>query len=172
LEPWFPNSKSSANPIGEVWHEVPADLPLLVKFLFTNEPLSVQVHPGDEYAAKHHGSPGKTEMWHVLAAKPGARIAAGFRDAPSKEQVRAAALAETADEIERFPRVFDIDMSRCMYCGLCEEACPEEAIVMSQNVEIAAFSRQGTLWHKHDLLVPVDKLTDTRLHHVRCSYER
>ena len=80
--------------------------------------------------------------------------------------------AETADEIERFPRVFDIDMSRCMYCGLCEEACPEEAIVMSQNVEIAAFSRQGTLWHKQDLLVPVDKLMDTRLSHVRRGYDR
>jgi len=59
-----------------------------------------------------------------------------------------------------------------MYCGLCEEACPEEAIVMSQNVEIAAFSREGTLWHKQDLLVPVDKLTDTRLQHVRRSYDR
>jgi NADH-quinone oxidoreductase subunit I len=80
--------------------------------------------------------------------------------------------AETEDEIERFPRVFDIDMSRCMFCGLCEEACPEEAIVMSQNVEIAAFSRAGTLWHKQDLLVPVAQLTNTRLHHVRRSYER
>lgn len=80
--------------------------------------------------------------------------------------------AETADEIERYPRIFDIDMSRCMYCGLCEEACPEEAIVMSQNVEIAAFSRAGTLWHKQDLLVPVDQLTDTRLYHVRRSYDR
>ncbi|HVM98535.1 MAG TPA: 4Fe-4S binding protein, partial [Candidatus Acidoferrales bacterium] len=74
--------------------------------------------------------------------------------------------------IERYPRVFDIDMSRCMYCGLCEEACPEEAIVMSQNVEICAYSRRGTLWHKEDLLVPVDKLLDTRLYHVRRSYER
>ena len=80
--------------------------------------------------------------------------------------------AETADEIERFPQVFDIDMSRCMYCGLCEEACPEEAIVMSQNVEVAAFARAGTLWHKQDLLVPVDQLKHTRLTHVRRAYDR
>jgi mannose-6-phosphate isomerase len=100
LEPWFPNSAAKSATIGEVWHEVPADLPLLVKFLFTSEPLSVQVHPGDEYAAKRHGSPGKTEMWHVLAAKADARIAAGFRGARSKEQVRAAAVAEKPDEIE------------------------------------------------------------------------
>jgi NADH-quinone oxidoreductase subunit I len=80
--------------------------------------------------------------------------------------------AETEDEIERHPRVFDIDMSRCMYCGLCEEACPEEAIVMSQKVEISALSRRGTLWHKDDLLVPVAELQDTRLFHVRRSYDR
>jgi NADH-quinone oxidoreductase subunit I len=80
--------------------------------------------------------------------------------------------AETGDEIERYPGVFDINMSRCMYCGLCEEACPEEAIVMSQNVEIAAFSRQGTLWHKQDLLVPADKLIRTRLPHLRRGYDR
>jgi NADH-quinone oxidoreductase subunit I len=80
--------------------------------------------------------------------------------------------AETADEIERHPRVFDIDMSRCMFCGLCEEACPEEAIVMSQTVEIAAFSRRGTLWHKEDLLVPVDKLRETRLGHIRLTYDQ
>jgi NADH-quinone oxidoreductase subunit I len=80
--------------------------------------------------------------------------------------------AETADEIERYPEVFDINLSRCMFCGLCEEACPEEAIVMSQVVEIAAFSRRGTLWHKDDLLVPVDKLRDTRLFHIRKSYDQ
>jgi NADH-quinone oxidoreductase subunit I len=79
--------------------------------------------------------------------------------------------AETADEIERYPQVFDIDMSRCMYCGLCEEACPEEAIVMSQRVEIGAFSRGGTLWHKADLLMPAAQL-DKRLTHVRRGYER
>jgi NADH-quinone oxidoreductase subunit I len=79
--------------------------------------------------------------------------------------------AETEDEIERYPKVFDINMSRCMYCGLCEEACPEEAIVMSPNVEIAAFSREGTVWHKQDLLVPVSKL-GPRLQHLRRGYDR
>lgn len=80
--------------------------------------------------------------------------------------------AETEDEIERYPRVFDIDMSRCMFCGLCEEACPEEAIVMSHRVEIAAFSRRGTVWHKEDLLVPVQELEKTRFRHIRRTYER
>jgi NADH-quinone oxidoreductase subunit I len=79
--------------------------------------------------------------------------------------------AETADEIERYPEVFDINLSRCMFCGLCEEACPEEAIVMSQNVEVATYSRRGTLWHKDDLLVPVAQL-GKRLQHLRRGYDR
>jgi mannose-6-phosphate isomerase len=78
LEPWFPNSQKK---IGEVWFEG-ENLPLLVKFLFTTEALSVQVHPE-----------GKTEMWHVLAAEPGARVAAGFREPISKERLRASSLS-------------------------------------------------------------------------------
>ncbi len=79
--------------------------------------------------------------------------------------------AETADEIERYPEVFDIDMSRCMFCGLCEEACPEEAIVMSRQVEIACYSRRGSLWHKEDLLVPAPQLK-TRTDFLHREYDR
>jgi mannose-6-phosphate isomerase len=54
------------------------DFPLLVKYLDANDQLSVQVHPNDEYAGKHeNGSPGKSEMWLVLHADPGAEIVAG-----------------------------------------------------------------------------------------------
>jgi mannose-6-phosphate isomerase len=91
LEPWFTHVPAATGPIGEVWFETP-EVPLLVKFLFTTENLSVQVHPDDPYAQVHHNSPGKTEMWHVLAAEPGAKIAAGFREPITREQARAAAL--------------------------------------------------------------------------------
>lgn len=79
--------------------------------------------------------------------------------------------AETNDEVERYPQVFDIDMSRCMFCGLCEEACPEEAIVMSRQVEIASYSRHGSMWHKNDLLVPAAQLK-TRTAYLRHQYDR
>jgi mannose-6-phosphate isomerase len=95
LEPWFPSAGAK---IGEVWFEGADDLPLLVKFLFTSGKLSVQVHPDDVYAAKHHGCRGKTEMWHVLAAEPCAQIAAGFREPVSAERLREAALS---GEIEK-----------------------------------------------------------------------
>ena len=80
LAPLFSND--SGEKIGEVWFEQVRDPPLLVKFLFTTEKLSVQVHP-----------PGKTEMWHVVAAQPGARIAAGFREEISEARLRDAALS-------------------------------------------------------------------------------
>jgi mannose-6-phosphate isomerase len=83
LEPWFRNPSER---IGEVWF--PAG-ELLIKFLFTTEDLSVQVHPDDEYAARHENSRGKTEMWHILRAGPGARVALGFQGPASREQVAA-----------------------------------------------------------------------------------
>ena len=96
LEPWFPNPGRKT---GEVWFEGVDDLPLLIKFIFTSEKLSVQVHPDDEYAAKHHQSRGKTEMWHILAAEPGSRIAAGFRAPLSADQLKAAALSGGIEEL-------------------------------------------------------------------------
>jgi mannose-6-phosphate isomerase len=74
----------------EVWHEAP---PLLVKFITTFDKLSVQVHPGDDYARRHHNCSGKTEMWHILAAQPGAQIAAGFREPVSKDRLSDAAVS-------------------------------------------------------------------------------
>ncbi|MDQ6665544.1 MAG: class I mannose-6-phosphate isomerase [Acidobacteriota bacterium] len=88
LEPWFPNR---AEKIGEVWFTAPNNYPLLVKFLFTSERLSVQVHPDDDYAAaNHNGSLGKTEMWHILDAKPGSTIALGFTREITRAELREA----------------------------------------------------------------------------------
>lgn len=96
LEPWFPNTREK---IGEVWFNGSEELPLLVKFLFTSEKLSVQVHPGDAYAEAHHNSRGKTEMWHILAAQPGAKIAAGFRQMLTPDHLKAAALSGEIEEL-------------------------------------------------------------------------
>jgi mannose-6-phosphate isomerase len=101
LEPLFPNSQ---NKIGEVWFEGVDNLPLLIKFLFTTEKLSIQVHPDDAYALIHHNSRGKTEMWYVLAAEPGAQIAAGFRETITPQRLREASLS---GEIENLMQWFD-----------------------------------------------------------------
>jgi mannose-6-phosphate isomerase len=90
-EPWHRNSGDRK--VGEIWFTASDLAPILVKILLTTANLSVQVHPGDEYARVHEGgSPGKTEMWHILRAEPGAKIAVGLREKETAARVRAAAL--------------------------------------------------------------------------------
>lgn len=60
--------------------------PLLVKFIDARDALSVQVHPNDELAQKRHHSSGKTEMWYVIKAVPGAYLYSGFSQAITPEQ--------------------------------------------------------------------------------------
>jgi len=86
IEPWF--APRADHQTGEVWF---AAGHLLIKFLFTSENLSIQVHPGDDYAARHENSRGKSEMWHILRAEPGAKIAAGFRAPLTQDRLREAA---------------------------------------------------------------------------------
>ena len=89
LSSWFPGTQF-ANPVGEAWftpHGQEA-FPLLLKFLFTTERLSVQVHPDDDYAREHHGSLGKTEAWYIVEAQAGAEIALGFRESLTAQQLR------------------------------------------------------------------------------------
>lgn len=88
-EPWFNNVNHEQ--IGEVWFDSPAATPLLIKFLFTSESLSIQVHPDDEYARSRHNCLGKTEMWHILRADDGARIAIGLRHPITREELAAVA---------------------------------------------------------------------------------
>jgi mannose-6-phosphate isomerase len=73
------------------WAQERGKFPLLVKLLDATLPLSVQVHPPDDYALAHEGNElGKTEMWVVLAAEPGAEIVLGVRAGTTKEAFRAA----------------------------------------------------------------------------------
>src|SRR5262249_60619603 len=80
LQPWFGDSPK---PIGEAWFLGDSELPLLIKLLFTSDRLSVQVHPDDG----EDGPRGKTEMWHILEAEPGAVIAMGFREPITRERL-------------------------------------------------------------------------------------
>src|SRR5437868_6148454 len=68
--------------------------PLLIKFLFPREKLSVQVHPDDAGARAIGEACGKTECWYVLAAEPGAQVALGLKSGVEHQEV-AAAIQET-----------------------------------------------------------------------------
>ena len=79
--------------IGEIWFEAPdkRTLPLLVKYIFTSEKLSVQVHPNDAQAQAGGLANGKTECWYILDADPGAALGLGFREPLARAALRAAA---------------------------------------------------------------------------------
>ncbi len=63
-----------------VFEQYGGKLPLLVKFIDAQKDLSIQVHPDDALAARRHGKFGKTEMWYIIDAEPGACLYAGFKN--------------------------------------------------------------------------------------------
>ncbi|HUN88993.1 MAG TPA: type I phosphomannose isomerase catalytic subunit [Terriglobales bacterium] len=73
--------------------------PLLVKFLFPTDKLSVQVHPDDECAEKLREPCGKTECWYVLAAKPGAKIGLGLKPGTTRERLKDAIEDKSAEHL-------------------------------------------------------------------------
>ncbi len=87
--------------IGEIWFEPPAELPsLLVKYIFTSEKLSVQVHPDDAQAlAAGETDTGKEECWLVIAAEPGAALGIGFHHPIEPHAMRAAALDGSIEDM-------------------------------------------------------------------------
>lgn len=80
------------------------DFPLLFKFLDASRKLSVQVHPSDDYAQEVENEPGKTEMWYVLAAEPGAKLVYGLKKGTTQEKLARAIkenrLEEHLNEVE------------------------------------------------------------------------
>ncbi|MBV9841569.1 MAG: class I mannose-6-phosphate isomerase [Sphingomonadaceae bacterium] len=94
LWPGFPDQPKDKDPVGEVWFEEPdgSQPPLLVKYLFTSEKLSVQVHPDDQYARAHGYHRGKDEAWLILSAEPHATIALGTLYPMDKDELRRSAL--------------------------------------------------------------------------------
>jgi mannose-6-phosphate isomerase len=107
----FANGPFKGQTLGQVWPTMTTEwagtavardplFPLLVKFIFTEGKLSVQVHPDDAYAGEHEqpaGGRGKTEMWYALRARPGAEVLVGLRPDVTAESFRCAIADGTAE---------------------------------------------------------------------------
>lgn len=79
-----------------------AELPVLIKFIDARSDLSVQVHPDDAYAAEHEGGQkGKTEMWYVVDAEPGAELVFGLSREISSEELRSSIAKGTLEKYLR-----------------------------------------------------------------------
>ena len=116
LWPGFPDPAAGDPPIGEVWFKKPGDTKpdLLIKYLFPGEHLSVQVHPNDEQAHDRGLPRGKDECWTILAADPGATIAVGPKAPLTHDQLRAAALDGSIEQLLDWRPVKAGDF---LYCG-------------------------------------------------------
>ena len=93
LHPWS-TARRDGNAIGEIWYEqfdiAATDPSLLLKLLFTSQPLSIQVHPDDAVAHSMGLPRGKTEAWYVLSAAPDAKVALGLSRRLTPQQLREA----------------------------------------------------------------------------------
>ncbi len=107
LWPGFDPVPDGAPPIGEVWFEVPGGRQpeLLIKYLFTDEKLSVQVHPDDARAHARGEPRGKSEAWLVLDAEPGAAIGLGLKRPMTPEELRASVLEGRVEADMEWPKV-------------------------------------------------------------------
>jgi len=120
LRPWY-ESTGTREPVGEAWltgpecivesgvftgrtlaaisSEIGGEFPLLIKILFPNDKLSVQVHPDDAQAQSAGQVRGKTECWYVLEAEPGATVALGLKPGVGAAEVSASVAGGTMEEL-------------------------------------------------------------------------
>jgi NADH-quinone oxidoreductase subunit I len=86
------------------------------------------------------------------------------RDEAGRENCTACGLCAVASERqsgeehlyreEKYAAKYEINMLRCIFCGLCEEACPKDAIYLSQTFAPANYARKGFIYSKEELLIP------------------
>jgi mannose-6-phosphate isomerase len=112
------NGPFAGKSLGESWRAMPEDwkgtrnaaypeFPVLAKFLFPKDKLSIQVHPDDAFA-KHYeqaaGGRGKTEMWHIVSAEPGAELLIGLKPGVSRTDFLEGVAHHTVEDLfVRYP---------------------------------------------------------------------
>jgi mannose-6-phosphate isomerase len=85
--------------IGEVWFTGAGEQPFLVKYLFTSERLSIQVHPDDEEARARGLARGKSECWYIIEAEPKATLGLGLKSRLTPDELREAALDGSIEQL-------------------------------------------------------------------------
>ena len=113
LRPWS-NMGNDGVAIGELWFQRPdvnaPDPALLLKLLFTTEPLSIQVHPDDAFAQSIGLEHGKTEAWYILSATPGAKIAVGLKRRLTTAQLRTSIEDDSISDLVQWRGVLKDDV--------------------------------------------------------------
>lgn len=124
----------------------------LGNFFRLRKPVTIQ-YPEQrrEYSHRYRGH-------HILTTRPdgSVRCVACFLCATNcpADCIRIEAAEQPDVNVEKYPIVYEIDMLRCVFCGYCVDACPEEAIIMSNNYDMAFYSREQSIVGKQDLMKP------------------
>lgn len=93
-------TQANGRQIGEVWFDSPDDkLQILVKWLFTSEKLSIQVHPNDAQAQALGLSSGKEECWFIVSAQPDSRLGIGTLHPLTADELRDASLSGAIEDL-------------------------------------------------------------------------
>ena len=111
-----------------------------------------------EYPEKRRDYSHRFRGHHILTTRPdgSVRCVACYLCAAAcpAECIHIEASEHPDVNIEKYPVVYEIDMLRCIFCGYCVDACPEEAIIMSNNYDMAYFTREQSIVGKGDLMKP------------------
>lgn len=108
------SGKYTGRLLSEFVHENPQALgtkqkgdrfPLLIKLIDAEADLSIQVHPDDEYALSHTDDMGKTEMWYIVDAKPGAKLIYGLKRKYTRDELKTAIAAGTLESLMNYVEV-------------------------------------------------------------------
>ena len=100
----------AGDPTALGFHHTGERFPVLIKLIDAGDKLSVQVHPDDGYAARAENDSGKTEMWYILRAEPGARIVYGIKDGVTVPELIGALEKGEDEKVLRcvFPKAGDV----------------------------------------------------------------
>jgi mannose-6-phosphate isomerase len=113
LRPWS-EIRHNGVAIGELRFQRPdlnaPDPALLVKLLFTKEPLSIQIHPHDTFAQSIGLGRGQAEAWYILSATPGAQIAVGLKRQLTSPQLRASIEDGSISDLVQWHRILKDDV--------------------------------------------------------------
>jgi mannose-6-phosphate isomerase len=113
LRPWS-KLRKVGDAIGELWFQRPdlaaPEPALLLKLLFTTQPLSIQVHPDDAYAQSVGLKRGKTEAWYILSAAPDAEVAIGLKRRLTPQQLRVSIEDHSISDLVQWRRVLKDDV--------------------------------------------------------------
>lgn len=152
--------------------------PLLIKFIDAEDNLSIQVHPDDTYAMEKANSLGKTEMWYIIDAKPGAKLVYGLKPECSVDTLREAIKTGTVEEQLNFVDVKKGDvffipsgLVHAIGAGILLAEIQQNSNITYRVYDYNRVGKDGKLRELHieDALNVIVNRTDSEINKIRYS---